>query len=117
MKLFQCKDKFGKSYNFVYDDKYYDVKSHIKRDLSHMNFDLRTVKEMSFPKGRFECSNLDNWYGIFYNGNPIVTWNDNANTDYPEDLCWSRDISQLISEVEKLKELEFKDRIKNDSEI
>jgi hypothetical protein len=113
MKLWELKDKSGKKHIFTYNDTWLNVKDHIKRN-SWLDADLRTVKEIPFPKGRFEASNLDStFHAIFYNGEVVVSWNDNANVDYPEDLTWNRDISVLISEVERLKELEFKDRLIN----
>jgi hypothetical protein len=114
-KLWEVKDKRKETYKFVYDDEWYSVKKHIKRSLDYMEFDLRTLREIPFPSGRFECSNLDSWYGIFYNGELIVGWDDSAASEYPEDLTWNRDIASLIADVEKLKELEFEDRLKNNN--
>ena len=111
MKLYEVKDKNGNYTEFVYNGPFNDVKSYLKHDCSYGNFDLRTLKVKPMPKGRFESSDLNGWYGIFYNGEAIVGWDDNAIRDYPGDLCWSRDISRLIQEVENLKNLEFVDKL------
>ena len=115
MRLYRFLDKDEKKEFKIALDDYQDVKTHIKENLRYMNPDMRTLKEIPFPKGRFECSDLDQMYYIFFNGEAIVSWYDGANCDYPEDLCWTRDISTLIGEVEKLKDLEFEARNENNS--
>ena len=109
MKLYQVKTKDNKLVKFALyaDDR---PKEHLTDYVSYQSFDFRTLKEISFPKGRFEVTDLDTVHYIFYNGENIVAWDDNAVVYYPEDLCWNRDIGDLIAQVEKLKELEFKDR-------
>lgn len=93
------------------------VKEYLKKDIYWEDFDLRTLKEIKAPKGRFKTSDLDKSHYILYDGDVIVSWDNSACYNYPEDLTWERDIGVLISEVEKLKELEFKDKMKDLMEL
>ena len=116
MKLYKVKTKMdNKEKMFALEDmndNIAQVKKFLKEIIYWEDFDLRTLKEIEFPKGRLEVSDLSDMHYIVYDGKPIVSWSDSAIRDYPEDLVWSRDISILIGEVERLKELEFEDRLK-----
>jgi len=110
MKLYTVRGKVrNEVITFVLDNED-NPKDYIKAHC-YIDCDLRTLKEQLFPKGRFECSSLDHMHYIFFNGEMVVDWDDTANCNYPEDLCWNRDIGGLIEQVEKLKELEFESRL------
>lgn len=118
MKLYKVYEKSKEKnpsshtlYYFLLNDSV-DPKQHLEY-VYWLDADLRTLKEETIPQGRFECSNLIDIHYILYNGEKIVCWNNNANVSYPEDLTWDRDIGGLIEDVERLKELEFEDRLKN----
>ena len=102
-KLYTVKSKDDqKYYTFALED-IYDPKEHLQRyDVRYIKPDLRTLKEIPFPKGRFETSDLEFSHFIFYDGELYVHWDDEAVSNYPEDLTWDRDIGGLISSVEKL---------------
>lgn len=38
----------------------------------------------------------EDYIDVVYNGKVVYSWNDTANVDYPEDLCWSREISSVF---------------------
>lgn len=52
-------------------------------------------EEVSFKEG-FETLRGDETVYVFYNGELVYDWADNAQSDYPEDLCWSRMISEVF---------------------
>lgn len=110
VKLYQVKSKKypklpTKTYQFAIED-YGEggARDHLK-DMHEMEFDFRTLKEIEFPRGEFKTSDLDRMHYIFFDGELIVSWNDDAHIDYPEDLCWSRDISGLVDEAIELGKL------------
>lgn len=108
MKLYQIKEKVNNEvHQFVIDGSDFP-KEHLQENVTWGDFDFRTLKELPMPKGRLEVSDLDDMYYILFDGEVIVSWADNAHYDYPEDLTWSRTISGLIRDVERLKDLEFK---------
>lgn len=103
------------TYRFVVENNMYSLgklKKRIKEVYYYLDPDLRTLKIESLGQGRREYKSIDGVHHIFYNGESIVRWDDEAVRNYPEDLTWDRDISLLVSQVEKLKELEIKDKIK-----
>ena len=106
MRLYEIKTKSKEVYQFVVNYDMTDAKTHITQNVSWMEPDFRTLKEIPFPSGRFECSDLDGYHVIYFDGEQIVTWCDDAASSFPEDLTWDRDISLLIEQVEKLAALE-----------
>ncbi len=112
MKLYQVKDKTDRvALQFVMTD-FMNPKTYLE-SINYIKPDLRTLKELDFPEGRFEVTDLDFMRYIFFDGKCIVTWNDEAHCDYPEDLTWDRDISTLISQIETLKDLEWKKSLRS----
>lgn len=105
MKLYEVKSKKQVIYTFALEENWCP-KEHLK-DRCWLEADLRTLKEKEFPKGRLEVTDLDTCHYIFFNGELFVNWDDSANSNYPEDLTWDRDISMLIDQVEKLKDAEY----------
>ena len=77
---------------------------------------------MSEVTGKFEVKQTEDSQGdaiftVFLNGESVFIWDDSANVDYPEDLSWSRLISDCFysgvdagmkaqaAEIESLKRL------------
>jgi hypothetical protein len=116
MRLYRFKSKNKEVYEFAIDYDMCGVKEHIKSNASWTEPDFRTLVEIPFPEGRYECSNLDGFHMIFFNGELIVSWCDDAARNYPEDLTWDRDISLLIGQVEKLAALEIAEVTKKRAE-
>jgi hypothetical protein len=116
MRLYKVKTKNKELYHFIVYYDLIDAKTHIQKNVSWLEADFRTLSEIPFPEGRFECSNLDGYHAIFFNGEKIVDWDDDAARCYPEDLTWDRDISLLISQVEKLAALELAEITKKRAE-
>jgi len=110
-KLYRVYSKFDIYYQFILGDEICP-KEYLK-ERTWMDVDLRTLKEIDFPKGRVEYNDLDSKHVIFYNGEPIVIWDDEAVRNYPEDLCWTRDISGLLDDMEKLVRLQISDEVKS----
>lgn len=44
----------------------------------------------------------DNEIIVEFDGEEVFRWHDNAQTDYPEDLCWHRIISEVFYSGVKL---------------
>lgn len=101
------------------EDSIHDVDSLKKAIKYHMwkdEFDLRTLKRTKFPKGEFQCTDLsEEMRYIFFDGELMVSWDDTASYNYPEDLTWSRTIADLIEDARKLERLKITERLKNES--
>jgi hypothetical protein len=98
MKLYtvKCKD-YGEVFQFCTS---LPPKEHLKREVSWMSPDLRTLKEIPFPKeGMFTCTDLSDMHYIFVNGELRLSWSDSAARDYPEDLTWERMIGGLVDDA------------------
>jgi len=104
-KLYQYKNKQNETVQFALfmPKSKQEVTELVKKTKYYEDPDLRTLKEIPFPNGELQTNDLEHrMYYIFLDGELHLSWNDNANSDCPEDLCWSREIKDLIKEARKL---------------
>lgn len=84
----------GKVY-IVFANNLNEAKSEFKLEKGLKSCSNLEFAKVLFKDG-FETIHGDDMVYVFYNGEKVYEWNDAAHYNYPEDLTWSRTISDVF---------------------